>query len=75
MRASSHYPRKLAIAFKAYFLSDFGRVDVTKRSIYAGRALPYCFGLERASCAMSLLSEVNVPGLSPGQSRLTPYRG
>ncbi len=70
MRARSHDPRELAIAFETYFLSDFGRVDVTKRSSNAEPVLPYCFGLERASCAMGLLSELNVPGPLPDQSRI-----
>jgi hypothetical protein len=70
MRASSHNPRELAIAFKTYFLSDFGRVYLTKRSSDAEPVLPNCFGLERASCAMGLISELNVPGPSPDQSRI-----
>lgn len=70
MRTGSYDPRELAIAFQTYFLSDFGRVDVTKRSSEAEPALPYCCGLERASCAMGLLSELNVPGPPPDQSRI-----
>jgi hypothetical protein len=49
-----------------------GVLIVTKRSSEAEPALPYCCGLERASCAMGLLSELNVPGPLPDQSRIAP---